>query len=58
MANFIKKAIKHPGALTREAKSRGETVSEIEAHPPKNASPKTMARIRLARMLKGFNHKR
>lgn len=50
--NWIKGAIKHPGALTREAKARGETVKEMEAHPPKNASTTTRRRIALARTLK------
>lgn len=49
--NFIQSAIKHPGALTREAKARGETVKEMEAHPPKNASTTTKRRIALARTL-------
>jgi hypothetical protein len=47
MANFIKKAIKHPGALRRKAKAAGESTSEYaQAH--KGDSGQTGRQARLA----------
>jgi hypothetical protein len=54
--HWIKGAIKHKGGLTRAAEARGESVSEIEAHPPKNASTHLMRQINLAKTLRGFHH--
>ena len=45
---WIKKAIKNPGALTKQAKAEGKTVAEFIASPPKEASTKTKKRIVLA----------
>ena len=52
MANWIKKSIKHPGALTRQAKQAGMTVSQYIAHPPKGITATTKRRIALAKTLR------
>lgn len=52
--NFIQKAIKHPGALTKKAKAAGKTVDQYIANPPKNASAQTKKQIAFAKMLKGL----
>ena len=49
---WIQKAIKSPGALTRQAAAAGKSVSEFIRHPPKNASATTMRRINLAKTLR------
>lgn len=54
---WIAGAIKHPGALTRKADAAHETVSEYEAHPPKNASTQTKREIALAETLKHLHKK-
>lgn len=54
---WIAGAIKHPGALTRKAKAAGETVSQYENHPPKNASSTTKHEIALAKTLKNMHKK-
>lgn len=56
MSNFIKSAIKRPGALTRKAKARGESVGEMIAHPPKDASTRTKREINFAKELRRFHH--
>jgi hypothetical protein len=57
--NWIKGAVKHPGALTTKAKAAGKSVSAFVAHPPKNASAQTKRQIALAKTLKGFHgHKK
>lgn len=50
MANFIKRAIKHPGALTAAAKRAGESVSQFERTHDKGDS-KTAQRARFAEFL-------
>lgn len=52
---WIAGAIKHPGALKATAARDGKTVSQLEANPPKDASPTTLRRIRLAEELKRFH---
>lgn len=52
--NFIKGAIKRPGALTRKAKAAHKTLAQYEAHPPKNASTTTKREIAFAKELKSF----
>lgn len=54
--NFIKGAIKRPGALTRKAKAAHMSVSQYEAHPPKGISVTTKREIAFAKELKGFSH--
>ena len=49
---WIQGAIKHPGALTKQAKAAGKSVSAFMASPPKNASTTTKKRIALAKTLK------
>lgn len=49
---WIAGAIKHPGALTKKAAAKKETVSEYVAHPPKKASTTTKKQIALAKTLK------
>jgi hypothetical protein len=49
---WIQEAIKRPGALTKKAKARGESVSEMVASPPKNASTRTKKQIALAKTLR------
>lgn len=54
---WIKGAIKHPGALTAEAKKAGESpMAFAEKH--KHDSGKTGARSRLAITLRGLAHKK
>jgi hypothetical protein len=56
MANFIKKAIKKPGALRAQAARAGESTREYaEAH--KHDSGKTGQRSRLAITLMGMKKK-
>lgn len=52
--NWIKGAIKKPGALTRQAKAAGMTVAQFIAHPPKGISSTTKRRIALAKTLRKF----
>jgi hypothetical protein len=54
--NWIKGAIKHPGALTRKAKAAGQTVSEYIHEAHKN--PTTRREVALAKTLEGFHHKK
>ena len=57
MANFIKSAIKHPGALTAQAKKAGESpmaFAKSHVHSP----GKTGKRARLAELLMSFHHKK
>tara|TARA_R110001583_G_scaffold179105_2_gene335636 strand:+ start:1325 stop:1558 length:234 start_codon:yes stop_codon:yes gene_type:complete len=49
--NWIKKAIKKPGALTDAAKAAGKSISEYCKNPP---STKAKQRCNLAKTLKGF----
>ena len=55
--NFIKGAIKHPGALTAKAKAAHKTVAQFEANPGKNPSSTTKKQIALAKTLKSFHKK-
>lgn len=53
MANWIKGAIKHPGAMTKAAKSEGVSNSAYEQEH-KHDSGKSGSRARLALSLKGL----
>lgn len=53
--NFIKGAIKHPGALTAQAKSAGESPMEF-AEEHKHSSGTTGRRARLALTLRKMHH--
>jgi len=53
--NWIKGAIKHPGALKKTAKAHDMTVAQFIANPPKNISSTTKKRVQLAKTLRGFN---
>lgn len=55
MANFIKGAIKHPGAMTAAAKREGVSNSEYEQEH-KHDSGKAGQRARLALVLKGLHN--
>jgi hypothetical protein len=50
---FIAKAIKHPGALTAEAKAAGESPMAF-AEEKKHAKGKVGQRARFALLLRGF----
>lgn len=52
---WIQKAIKKPGALKKQAKAAGKSVSEYIANPPKGASTTTKRRIALAKTLRKMN---
>ncbi len=54
MANFIAKAIKHPGAMTASAKREGVSNSKYEQEH-KHDSGKAGKRARLALVLKGLH---
>lgn len=54
MANWIKGAIKKPGAMTASAKKEGLSNSAFE-QKHKGDSGKSGARARLALVLKGFH---
>ena len=54
---WIQGAIKHPGALTRKAKSAHMSLAEFMAHPPRNISGTTKRQIALAKTLRGFHRK-
>lgn len=54
MANWIKGAIKKPGALTKSAKAAGESPMEF-AREHKGDSGKTGQRARLALVLRGLH---
>ena len=53
--DFIQKAIKHPGALTKSADAAGESPMAF-AQEHKHDSGKTGARARFALVLKGLRH--
>lgn len=53
---FIKSAIKHPGALTAQAKRAGESPMAF-AREHQHDSGTTGKRARLALTLQGFHHK-
>jgi len=58
MANWIKKAIKRPGALTAKAKAAGESVAEFSNQALKKgskASARTKKQASLAKTLGGFS---
>ena len=55
--NFIKKAIKHPGAFTAQAKAAGKSVGEF-AEEHKHDSGKTGQRARLAITLRKMARKK
>ncbi len=50
--HFIQKAIKHPGALTAQAKAKGLTPTQLCAQG--NLSSTTQKRCNLMKTLKGF----
>lgn len=50
---WIKKAVKHPGALTAQAKAAGMSIDAFCAK--KNLSPKEKKRCILKKTLSGFN---
>ena len=54
---WISKAIKHPGALTAQAKRAGESPMEF-AREHKGDSGTTGKRARLALTLRGMHHKK
>ena len=53
--NWIKGAIKHPGALTAKAKAAGKSVSEYCA--TKHSDPRTNRQCGLFKTLRGFKKK-
>jgi hypothetical protein len=53
--NWIKGAIKNPGALTATAKSEGKSLDDLCAGS--NLSPKTQKRCALRKILRGFHKK-
>jgi hypothetical protein len=58
---WIAGAIKHPGALTKKAKSAGMSLSKFEAKvtkPGSKASTTTKRQANLAKTLKSFHHKK
>jgi len=57
MANWIKGAIKHPGALTKKAKGAGESPMAF-AREHKGDSGTTGKQARLALTLRGFHKKK
>ena len=54
--NFIQKAIKHPGALTRKAKAKGMTIAQYCAQ--KNLSTTSKRQCALAKTLKKMSKKK
>jgi hypothetical protein len=56
MANWIKGAIKHPGALTKKAEAKGESPMEF-ARDHKGDSGTTGKQARLAITLRGMHRK-
>lgn len=56
MANWIAKAIRHPGALTRKAKAAGETPREF-AQEHRGDKGTTGKQSRLALTLMKMHHK-
>ena len=52
MANWIQKSIKHPGALTRQAKRAGMSVAAYINSPPKGITTTTKRRINEAKTLR------
>lgn len=56
--NFIAGAIKHPGALTAQAKAAGKTVPAFCASLPEGASTTTKRRCALAGTLKKLSHRK
>jgi hypothetical protein len=55
---WIAGAIKHPGALTAQAKKAGKSLSQFMASPGKNPSPTTKKRIALAKTLRKMSSKK
>lgn len=53
--HWIQGAVKHPGALTREAKAAGKTLSEFEAEHHDN--PRIERQVALAKTFKKMHHK-
>ena len=53
--NWIKDAIKHPGALTRKAKAAGMSVSQFINNPPEGIRSITKKQIALAKTLRSFH---
>jgi hypothetical protein len=52
-SNWIKKAIRHPGALTAQAEAVGKSLDEFCSSP--NLTAKTQKRCSLRKTLKKFN---
>jgi hypothetical protein len=50
--NWIQKSIKHPGALTAQAKRAGMTVAQFINNPPKGITATTKHRINEAKTLR------
>lgn len=58
MSDFIKKAIKHPGALTHEAEESGRTKLQQAEHDAHSSDPSERARGLLGeRLISGDLHK-
>jgi hypothetical protein len=55
MANWIRGAVKRPGALTRKAKAAGKTVAQFTANPPKNASTLLKEEIGFAKRMQAIH---
>jgi hypothetical protein len=55
---WIQKAIKKPGSLTRQAAARGQTVAGMIEKPPKGASKTTKQRLALAKTLRKLARRR
>lgn len=58
MANWIQKAIKHKGALTRKAKASGKSVSSFIKGSHKGATTQTKRQIALAKTLAKMRRKK
>jgi hypothetical protein len=52
MANWIQRSIRHPGALTGQAKRVGMTVAQYVSDPPKGITTTTKRRINEAKTLR------
>lgn len=58
MGNWIKGAIKHPGALHKElGVAQGKKIPKAKLEKAAHAGGKLGARARLAETLEGFHHK-
>jgi len=58
MSNFLKSSIKHPGALTREAKESGRSKLQQAEHDAHSSDPSIRGRGELGeRLISGDIHK-